>query len=453
MSTRIVHRPARLQRTIPEEKPLRLAPVPTIRSRGGAANVMMLVMPIIAGTGMVLMMLSSGNPIRMAIGSIMFVAVILGAVLMFIRQRTGSRRQAEEERERFLEHLEEIEVEIRDLARAQQVEALTRHPHPRSLVDVIRDPYRLWERRPNDEDFMVTRIGTGTGAFARGLDVPPATNPMQVAEPISQAHLDRMMRRTCSIDGLPIAIPARGSVSLVGPPELTTEAARAIISQTAIFHAPDDVRFHVALPLADNTDHSSWALWFPHLLSPEEFDGPIGKRNVSFNAESAAELINELTERDEEVKERSRYNKVTIDRPHILILLDMDSAHGRQISGQIDGMRSLEASRVTVLATSKFQHNEPSKVDVRVLLQPDRSFTVQLLDRGEIREPEEGEKGYAERVLYGGNSGVLDEVSPAIAESVARSISPLRLVEDAAPDATLERTIACLLYTSPSPRD
>ena len=75
MSTRIVHRPARLQRTIPEEKPLRLAPVPTIRSRGGAANVMMLVMPIIAGTGMVLMMLSSGNPIRMAIGSIMFVAV------------------------------------------------------------------------------------------------------------------------------------------------------------------------------------------------------------------------------------------------------------------------------------------------------------------------------------------------------------------------------------------
>lgn len=442
MSTRIVHRPARLHRTIPKEKPLRLAPVPTIRSRGGGAGVMMLLMPIIAGTGMVMMMFSSGNPIRMVVGCFMFVAVILGAVLMFIRQRTGSRRQAEEERERFLEHLEEIEGEIRELAREQQVEALTRHPHPRSLVDVVRDPYRLWERRPNDEDFLVTRIGTGTGAFARGLDVPPATNPMQVAEPISQAHLDRMMRRTCSIDGLPIAIPARGSVSLVGPPELTTEAARAVISQTAIFHAPDDVRFHVALPLADNTDHSLWALWFPHLLSPEEFDGPIGKRNVSFNAESAAELINELTERDEEVKERSRYNKVTIDRPHILILLDMDSAHGRQISGQIDGMRSLEASRVTVLATSKFQHNEPSKVDVRVLLQSDRSFTVQLLDRGEIREPAEGEKGYAERVLYGGNSGVLDEVSPAIAESVARSISPLRLVEDAAPDATLERTIA-----------
>lgn len=442
MSTRIVHRPARLHRTIPEEKPLRLAPVPTIRSRGGGAGVMMLLMPIIAGTGMVLMMLSSGNPIRMVVGCFMFVAVILGAVLMFIRQRTGSRRQAEDERERFLEHLEEIEEEIRELARAQQVEALTRHPHPRSLIDVIRDPYRLWERRPNDEDFLVTRIGTGIGTFARGLEVPPATNPMQVAEPISQAHLDRMKRRTCSIDGLPIAIPARGSVSLVGPPELTTEAARAIISQTAIFHAPDDVRFHLALPLADDADRSSWPLWFPHLLSPEEFDGPIGKRNVSYNADTAEELLTELNARDEEVKERSRYNKTTIDRPHMLIVLDMDSQHGKQISARIDAMRSLEASRVTVLATSRVQHSEPSKVDVRVLLRPDRSFTVQLLDRGEIRDPKEGEKGYAERVLYGGDTGVLDEVSPAIAESIARSISPLRLVEDASPDSTLERTIA-----------
>ncbi|MDK8797720.1 type VII secretion protein EccCa [Corynebacterium sp. MSK044] len=442
MSTRIVHRPARLHRTIPKEKPLRLAQVPTIRSRSGGAGVMMLLMPIIAGTGMVMMMFSSGNPIRMVVGCFMFVAVILGAVLMFIRQRTGSRRQAEEERERFLEHLEEVEGEIRELAREQQVEALTRHPHPRSLVDVVRDPYRLWERRPGDEDFLVTRIGTGIGTFARGVDVPPVTNPMQVAEPISQAHLDRMKRRTCSIDGLPIAIPARGSVSLVGPPELTTETVRAILSQTAIFHAPDDVRFHLVLPFADETDRSSWPLWFPHLLSPEEFDGPIGKRSVSFDAETSERLLRELSERDEEVKERSRYHKTLIDRTHLLIVLDMDSEHGKQLSGRIDSMRSLESSRVTVLATSRVQHSEPSKVDVRVLLRPDRSFTVQLLDRGEVREPKEGEAGYAERVLYGGDSGLLDEVSPAIAESIARSISPLRLVEDASPDSTLERTIA-----------
>jgi len=439
MSTRIVHRPARLHRTIPEEKPLAVAQVPMIRARSGG-SVMTLVMPLVAGTGMVLMMMSSGNPIRMVIGGIMFVAVLIGAVGMFIRQRTGSRRQAEEERTRFLEHLTELEEEVREVAGQQQVEALTRHPHPRSLIDVTRDPYRLWERRKGDEDFLVTRIGTGVGKLARGIEVPASSNPMQVPEPIAQAHLDRMMRRTSTIDGLPIAIPARGVVSLVGDPKLTAEAVRAMLAQAAVFHAPDDLRFHLALPTADHSD--GWAVWFPHLLSPDQFDGPIGKRNVSYDESSAAELLSELDERAAELKERSRYQLTELDRPHLLVVVNMDSPHGRFISDSASTIRSLHAARVSVIATSTVQHLEPTHVDVRVLLGKDRSFHVQLLDRGEIREPAEGEKGYAERVLYGGDRGTLDEVTPAITESIARSVSPLRLVEDAAPNSTLERTIA-----------
>lgn len=441
MSTRIVHRPARLHRTIPQEKPLDVAQIPTIRARSGGANALTLMMPIVGGTGMVLMMMSSGNPIRMVVGGVMFVAVILGAIGMFIRQRTGSRRQAEEERTRFLEHLQELEEEVREVAQKQQVEALTRHPHPRSLLDVTRDPYRLWERRRGDEDFLVARLGTGVGTMARGIKVPPAKDPMSVAEPLSQAHLDRMMRRTSTIEGLPIAIPARGVVSLVGPSEITAEAVRSIISQIAVFHAPDDVRLHLGLPLSNNDD-GQWALWLPHLLSPESFDGPIGKRNVSYDEETCEELLVELDERAEELAERSRYQLAELDREHLVVVVNMDHPHGKLISAKAGAIRSLQAARVTLLATSSVQHLEPSHVDVRVLFSPDRSFKVQLLDRGEIREPESGEKGYAERVLYGGDKGTLDEVSPAIAESVARGVSPLRLVEDASPDSALERTIA-----------
>lgn len=442
MSIRIVHRPARLHRTIPQESPLEVAQIPTIRARSGGANALTLMMPIIGGVGMVLMMMSSGNPIRMVVGGVMFVAVILGAIGMFIRQRTGSRRQAEEERTRFLEHLQELEDEVRSVAAAQQVEALTRHPHPRSLLDVIRDPYRLWERRRGDEDFLVTRLGTGVGKLARGLKVPPANNPMAVAEPLSQAHLDRMMRRTSTIEGLPIAIPARGVVSLVGPSELTAEAIRAILSQIAVFHAPDDVRVHLGLPLSDVGDNGHWALWLPHLLSAESFDGPIGKRNVSYDEETSEDIVAELEERAEELAQRSRYQLTELDREHLVLVVNMDHPYGRMLSAKAGAIRSLKAARVTLLATTTVQHQEPSHVDVRVLISPERTFSVQLLDRGEIREPQSGEAGYVERVLYGGDAGVLDEVSPAIAESVARGVSPLRLVEDASPDSALERTIA-----------
>ena len=90
MSTQIIHRPARTNRTITPEPPITLAAVPTIRSTGPGTNIMSLILPIIGGTGMVLMMLSSGNPIRMAVGSVMFIVVILGAILMFLRSTTSS---------------------------------------------------------------------------------------------------------------------------------------------------------------------------------------------------------------------------------------------------------------------------------------------------------------------------------------------------------------------------
>lgn len=441
MSTRIVHRPARLHRTIAEQDPVSIAQVPTIRQGGQRGNIMMVLMPIVAGTGMVLMMISSGNPIRMAVGAVMFVAVIITAIGLYIRQSTGSRKAAEEERRRFLEHLEEVESTVHDLAVEQRAESLSRNPQPRALTDVVRDPYRLWERRRGDEDFLVARLGTGVGRMARGVKVAAGGNALHVAEPLAQAHLDRMMRRTCTIEHLPIAVPLRGSVSLVGAPELTSEAVRALLSQAAVFHAPDDVRFHLAFPLADANDDAGWALWLPHILSADEFDGPIGKRGVSRDEESASSLIAEVEARAAELKERSKHQVTPLDKPHLLVVVNMDSEHGRNVADRVTSVGSLEAARITLLATSGVQHAEPSHVDVRVILQQDRSFEVQLLDRGELREPKEGAAGYTERVLYGGSTGQLDDVSPAVAEAVARAVSPLRLVADATPDAPLEQTI------------
>ena len=125
-----------------------------------------------------------------------------------------------------------------------------------------------------------------------------------------------------------------------------------------------------------------------------------------------------------------------------MVVLDMDSEHGRWLEGQLSQVLSLEKARIAVLATSLRQQDEPSHVDVRVSIEDSREFQVQLIDRGEVREPKPGEDGFVERMLYGGFRGRLDQVSPALAESVARSLSPLRLVEDATPDAPLEQTIS-----------
>ncbi|MDO5669810.1 MAG: type VII secretion protein EccCa [Corynebacterium sp.] len=440
MSIRIVHRPARLQRSVVAEDAVDLAAVPTVRSGGGGGNVLMMLMPVVGGAGMVLMMMSSGSPIRMAVGAVMFFLMLLAAIAMFIRSRTGSRKRAEEERTRFLEHLQEKEQEVRARAADQQRAAALRNPAPTALSDVVRDPYRLWERRRGDEDFLVLRLGVGTGEVACGVEVRPGGDPMQVVEPVAQAHLERMLRRTRSIDSLPLAVPARGVVSLVGPPEVTAEAVRALLLQAAVFHAPDDLRMHLALPLSERGT-GSWALWLPHLLDEEHFDGPIGRRGVSHDEESATVLLTEIARRAAELKEKSRFGAQSLDEASLLVVVDMDSPHGAWLAERLGELSSADHARVTVLATSSVQHLEPSHVDVRVLLDANRAFRVQLLDRGEIREPEKGPAGYVERLLYGGSAGRLDAVPVSLAESVARVLSPLRLVEDATPAAPLEQTI------------
>jgi len=436
MSTRIVHRPARLHKKIKADKPIEIAAVPTIRG-GGGGGVLMALMPIVGGAGMVMMMMSSGNPIRMAIGSVMIVVVLFTAVGAFARNRTGKRKQAEDDRVRFIEHLGQVEEEIRERAQTQRSEALMRNPAPEMLADVVRDPYRIWERRRGDEDFLITRIGSGIGELATHVFVKPTNDPMAISEPIAQAHLDRMLRRTRTIEGLPMSIPARGVISLVGPLEQTTAAVRSIVLQAAVFHAPDDLRIHVAQPY-----DGDWLLWLPHILSPELFDGPIGKREVSHDEESATELVEEITSRVEELAEKSKYREATLDRPFFMVIVDMDTPHGKWVAGQLSALPSVASGRMVLLAMSSSQYLEPSHVDVRVLLEDDNTFEVQLLSRGEIEEPAEGEEGYVERMLYGGRKGTLDIIPISLAEAITRQLSPLRLVEDATPDAPLEQTIA-----------
>lgn len=446
MSTRLIHRPARATEPLQPQPPLDMAAIPTIRSNGAAANAITFLMPVVGGMGMVMMMMSSGNPIRMAIGSVMFTMVIISAIAMFVRAKTGKRKEAETARTRFLEHLAEVEARAKAKATEQQLLSAQRHPAPSALTGAIRDPFRLWERRRRDEDALVLRLGSGTCDLAWGISIKEGGDQLSVPEPIAQAHADRMLARVGRIEDAPIAIPARGVVSLVGPQDLTSEAVRALLCQAATFHAPDDVRFHLAL---GNPAHGydaaaqgmTWALWLPHLLSEDEFDGPLGRRQVSFDEDSAASLLEEIERRNTELKERSRHQLRALEEPYIVVVLDMDTEYGRWLESQFSQVLSLDKARITVIATSTDRATEPSRVDVRVSIDEDRTVSTQLLDRGEVREPKEGKEGFVERMLYGGNHGRLDEVSMELAESIARALSPLRLSEDAVPDAPLEQTI------------
>lgn len=445
MGTRLVHRPARLVvDTLPTE-PLKIPSAPVIdsASHGSPMMAMRAIIPIFAGLGMMAMMMSSGNPIRMISGGAMVCGAIIGAVAMLVYAKSGGRKKAEQQRGVFIDYIEGARQKLDDETALQRKEAAHRHPAPPDLLEIVRNPGRLWERRPRDPDFLVVRIGRGAGPLARGIEAQEQNDPLKRPEPIAEAHRDRLIAATQRVEDLPIAVQMTGVVSIIGPAVLTYEAVRALLTQLAVFHTPEDVRIHLALPAGAQNAAYEWALWLPHLLDPERFDGPIGRRMTSRNADELADLVEELDRRQEKLGDTSRRfsSSALDDVPALIVVVDFDDFHGREALAPLAN-RPLRALNVIAVVLNEDRHLEPSHVDVRITIAENRAVTVESLSADTSAaeaEPEPSER--TRRLVRGADRGSLDPVSVTLASALARRLAPIRLVADATPDAPLETTI------------
>ena len=82
-------------------------------------------------------------------------------------------------RREYLRHLAGLRRRVRDTAVKQRDGLFYRHPDPDRLWSTV-GSHRLWERRPNDADFGVVRIGgrpAGAGHPARAAGDPAAGGP------------------------------------------------------------------------------------------------------------------------------------------------------------------------------------------------------------------------------------------------------------------------------------
>lgn len=442
MGTRLIHRPARLRIDPLPTEPLKLPGAPVIDAGGGNPMMAMrAILPIFAGLGMMAMMMASGNPIRMIAGGAMVCAAIVGGIAMFLYSKSGGRKKAERQRGVFIEFVAETRRKLDEESAEQRRVATRRHPAPQQLFEVINEPSRLWERRPSDPDFLVARLGTGVGPLARGVDLPEQNDPLKNPEPIAQAHLERLIDATERIEDLPIAVPLTGVVSLIGPAVHTYEAVRALLTQVGAFHAPGDVRLHIALPGGDRTVYE-WALWLPHLLDPEHFDGPIGRRLTSRDHEDLTLLTGELDRRAEQLEADGNRRSGTVlgDEPHLVVVIDSDDQHGREVLSTL-AHRPLRDLKVVAVVLNEQRTLEPGHVDSRITLTDDRGVTVEIFDDAEATGRTDPADARLRRLIRGADKGSLDTVSPVLAEAICRCLAPIRLVEDATPDAPLESTI------------
>jgi S-DNA-T family DNA segregation ATPase FtsK/SpoIIIE len=366
----------------------------------GAAGWLQYVFPIVGSLGGMLFVVNNPKPLFIASGLLFMLGSIGMGVGMGFQQRVSARRRINVSRAGYLDYLAGLRSELQATATAQRASSRWRHPSPDALLSVIRSSVRLWERRPEDVDFLQVRVGEGPLPLSTPLQLPVEGGPKQASDPVCVAAAQQLVQAHGCVAGDSLGVDLREArvVSIVGPREVRIDVTRALLCQVAVLHAPDEVRILLGVRAAAASDWE-WIKWLPHLHP---------------NGDSATGVVEDPAELDALLSSRialARKVQGGVDLldpgPWLVVLTD-----GLLPTPDAVNLLRKVPSRTTLIALGESPADEPGQVDVRVVVTPDRLSVERL-----------GTPGPA--VV-----GRVDRLGAHGAEAVARRLAPLRLSEE-----------------------
>ena len=372
--------------------------------------------PLLGSAGILVFALVNGNPLYLVAGGVFVLGAIGMGAAMFVQMRGRSREQRLDTRLRYFSHLADARARLREATEIQRVAVRAQHPEPAGLASVVDAPDRLWERRPDDSDFLLVRVGRGQvpAVAAPRLSEP---DPMRPADPAGEQAARRLVDTHAMAPDVPVAVSlARGVTTLVGEPGAARSLARAMLCQLAALHAPDDVRVAVCCPAgARAREEWDWVKWLPHVHHPTTADGDGSGLLLATDTEQLAELLRaELDRRRSSARAPgTRIPAAAAAGPALLVVVD----------GAVeppDPLLGADELGVSLLRLVPAPEQQPSHVDLslRISASPGGG-APQLVPV--VRDPSEGHS------LAGVAQVRPDGLSVAEAETLARRLAPLRL--------------------------
>jgi ESX secretion system protein EccC len=418
MTLQLVHRPSRITRPIKPEAPETIAPPPTITDGHVSGMPIQSFLPVIGALSSVVMIvvLRNNNPMFLVVGGVLLVVALIGGLAMALSHRGSATRTRRTQREHYLDFLEKLRARMRAKGRKVRAAAAQLDPEPAALLELVRDPARLWERRRHHADFCRVRIGIGDRAMF-SLSVPEEQNPVQPYDPIMINEVNSVVAHYRVVRGMPITVnlDGAGQVAVIGDRASVLSAARSMIVQLAALHAPDDVRIAAAFPRETAADWTGFDL-LPHVVDPELYDGPVPARRVAASAAGLIKVLGQdLADRAQLVASarRSGFQLPGVDHPRLVIFLD-DYGHVASTLPVPDVELTLRDLSVTTVHLLSDRLHEPSDVTVRIMIDESEA---------QVSDARLEEDDHAEAI----QTAALDQTPSTVFESIARTLTPLRL--------------------------
>jgi DNA segregation ATPase FtsK/SpoIIIE, S-DNA-T family len=412
MTKQIIHRPARSTSPEATVPPATLDAPPQLPGGSGGMNLMALVPMLGAATSVTVMMLFRGSSLA-GIGAMMMVATVLASVVLLFSQRGKAARQRTRTRRLYMDYLRRRHREFEAEEELARNAANHSHPPAGQLIElVVENPHRLWERRRDNPDFLQARIGTGV-LPRRRITVQNSGDAVERPDTFMLAEAEQLARRFSAGADMPMTIPLAGisSLSIIADRADALNACRSLLLHAAALHSPEDLELAIVAG-EENLADWDWAKWLPQLIIHTGESGQNGEARIAATAAGLTRLLRgELDERLAAVAAAKRnYQRLApAALPRLVIISDLPGMNAQQLPGIPAGLLPGELA-ITHIHLLSEQKQEPEHVDLRL-----------TVDAGRLALADAAGTPVA--------SGVADDVPPAVADAVARSLAPLQLSE------------------------
>ncbi|GAA2635076.1 FtsK/SpoIIIE domain-containing protein [Streptomyces axinellae] len=349
--------------------------------------------PLVAAVAMVLLL---GSMIYL----VMAVLTPISLLAHHFYDRRHGKKSYRRMRAEYGQHRASIEYQAR---RAMAEETAARRmacPDPAEVYLAATGPgQRLWERRLEDDDHGLLRVGTGA-----------LPSEVELTDPGRQEH-----RRSeqLALSDVPVTVPLRshGILGVAGRGELPRSVGRWLVAQAAALHSPADLTVCV---LTDATGRESWewVRWLPHARGREEHGAvALLGTDVESVARRISELLTTLGARQEAERGRGPGGEREWRGPSVLVVLD-GSRKLRALPGLTQLLREGPRFGIHLVCLDADRRLLPE--ECRALVEEDHFGLLQVSRVG--AEPVRAVRP--------------DCVTPAWCESVARAMAPVRDVSE-----------------------
>lgn len=339
----------------------------------------------------------------------------------YVTDRRHGRKTYSQRLEEYRERTASLEAEARAALHAEEARRRSECPDPATALLTATGPRsRLWERRRDDPDYLLLRVGSG--------DLP---SQVVLDDPTREEH-KRSVTWTAMDVPVTVSLRERGVLGLAGPQGTPRALARWVLAQTAVLHSPNDVQTYV---LTDASGKSSWqwVRWLPHVRPNED---PHSCALVGADADTVPARISELAAIVTARVKVARESSVTaFAEPDIVVVLD-GARRLRQQPGVIQILKEGPSVGVHAVCLDADERMLPAECAAVVAVDPS----------GGLRVRQTGEDPV---------DNVRPEAVTAVwCERVARGLAPLRDVSSDEEEAALPsacRLLDVLKLEPPNP--